>query len=336
MDAIVRHLNRLGRPVVARLAPPATREQITKAESALGFDLSTELRALYACRNGTASKPKDLLEHLWFFPGYYLLSLDEAVDHARQMRRSRQWKKDWFPVFASGAGDYYAVSCRRGATSGVVGFLHGEPDQPVEFLSLAAMFATLARAFEKGAFYVERKQFEMDDDEFSAIAISLNPGVSYWEDEAKQAAEDRDRERASADANRAWKLIGEKKLGQALTLLEPLLERDDNDPFVYVNAIYAALQGKNGRPADPARLRRVVERCLPHGKRAPNVYLNAAIAYALVGDHENGIRCLQLAKKHGIDMKAHLSQAFFVPLRPDRRFRALAKSAGVELQPLVG
>jgi cell wall assembly regulator SMI1 len=331
MKSMEGHLRRLRRPVVERLAPPASREQIAKTESELGFKLTAELRALYGCRNGTVSTPKDLLEHTWFFPGYYLLSLDEAAQHARRMRKSRQWKKDWFPVFASGAGDYYAVSCGAGAQPGVIGFLRGEPDQPVEFLDLTAMFATLARAFEERAFFVKGKEFEIDDDKFSAIAIELNPGVDFWEEQAREAADDRDREHARAQATRAWELMSKKKMGQALDLLEPLLERDDLDPFVYVNAIYAAMHGNDGRPVKPARLRRVIDRCLPEGKRAPDVFLNAAFAYVLIGDRENGIRNLQLAKKHGSELKKHLSDKAFAPIRDDRRFVALAKSVGVKL-----
>jgi hypothetical protein len=103
---------------------------------------------------------------------------------------------------------------------------------------------------------------------------------------------------------RAYQLLAKRKFHEALAVLEPLLERDDHgDGSVWVNAIYAALPSNLTPAIDVSRLRRIVERCLPHGKRAPNVFLNAAFAYCEIGDLEPAMRCLRLEKKHGADLK---------------------------------
>ncbi|KAL3836340.1 hypothetical protein ACJMK2_021773 [Sinanodonta woodiana] len=52
---------------------------------------------------------------LWLIPGYYLMSLKEAVDTALTMRRvSAVWNSSWLPVFSSGAGDFIVFDLNNG------------------------------------------------------------------------------------------------------------------------------------------------------------------------------------------------------------------------------
>jgi hypothetical protein len=94
-----------------------------------------------------------------------------------QRERSRQWKPGWFPVFADGGGDFYAVVCGGAGVGRVIGFMGGEPEQEVEYASLGAMLATLAECFVRGAFHVKRGTFGIDNDKHRVIAKNHNPGL---------------------------------------------------------------------------------------------------------------------------------------------------------------
>jgi hypothetical protein len=186
LDEVVRHLGRLRRTATLQaLQPSLTPQEVSQAEANLPFVLTEEVRALYRWRNGTRAETGDILSDLWFFPGYYLFSLDEAVQTFRERRLAPQWRKGWFPFFGNGAGDFYVVHCTRKAADAapVIGFLHGEPEQDVEYLDVLRMIETLAECYAQGAFFVTPDgRLEMDDDTHRRIARQNNPGVDAWQD----------------------------------------------------------------------------------------------------------------------------------------------------------
>jgi hypothetical protein len=192
-----------------------------------------------------------------------LLSLEDAVSEYRKMRRASQWKKGWFPFFANGAGDYYVVSCAP-AARGVIGFLRGEPDQPVEYASVTAMFATLATCFDEGALYTKKRDFIIDDEKHSHIAIALNPGVALWEQEqAEEAEAGRDAEAAEMAVKGSNLLLKKRNVLEALALLEKALAVPDQQQFAYVNALSAViLASEKGLRVEPERIRRLIDVCL--------------------------------------------------------------------------
>ena len=157
LGSIVAHLARLRLPSARLLQPGLSRKAIAKVEETLPFKLTPELVTLYRVANGTRVNGRPRLDEVELFPGYSLLSLEDAVRERKRRAGSSQWKKSWFPVFANNAGDYYVVSCGAGPRR-VVGFLRGEPEQLVEYASLRAMFATIAECFAKGAFFVKKRE----------------------------------------------------------------------------------------------------------------------------------------------------------------------------------
>jgi cell wall assembly regulator SMI1 len=184
LDDVVAHLARLRRPVVPLLQPGLTQAQIAQAEAQLPFKLTEELRALYRWRNGTYSQAGDILDELWFFPGFFLPPLEEAVALFGERKLAPQWRKGWFPFFADGAGDFYVVPCSPKPVDAapVIGFVHGEPDMEVEYLDITRMIETLGACYAQGAFLVDSDDtLEMDDDAHARIARQHNPGVLAWQ-----------------------------------------------------------------------------------------------------------------------------------------------------------
>jgi cell wall assembly regulator SMI1 len=184
LDGIVAHLRRLGRRVPDLLQPGLDEEQIKAREADVPFAFTRELQALYRWRNGTRALAGDILDELNFFPGFYFMSIEEAIRTFRERESAPQWRPGWFPVFADGAGDFYIVPCKKKTIdrSEVIGFLHGEPAQVPEYESLTAMAQTQEAAFAAGAFYLDQhNRLEIDDAQYRVIAHTFNPGIPEWQ-----------------------------------------------------------------------------------------------------------------------------------------------------------
>jgi hypothetical protein len=183
LDRIEAALRRLRQPSASRLQGSLPAAAGRAALAGAGLAITGEMERLYAWRNGTRSAAGDLLTDLWFFPGFWFPPLDEAIRNYRERVVAPRWRKGWFPIFLDGAGDFYLVPCRktRRETTGVIGFLHGEPEQPVEYTSLPSMIKTLADAYDTGAIVVDADgALEFDEDGYRRIAEQLNPGIDVW------------------------------------------------------------------------------------------------------------------------------------------------------------
>jgi len=166
-----------------RLKPGIPSSQVRGALASLGLPDSPELEALYEWHDGTGSGSGALLEDLWLLPGFYLLSLDEAVTNYAAFRKDPRWRPGWFPVFADGGGDFYLIDFRNAASRVVRHFRLEEVEHPVEYGSLAAMLDTFAAAFESGAIFVDATGYvDVIDEAFDVIAARLNPDTPWWTD----------------------------------------------------------------------------------------------------------------------------------------------------------
>jgi hypothetical protein len=179
-------LQRLGRQVLLRSLQPglpgsAVRSALGGADLALAP--STELESLYGWRNGTSTAGVAAVGDVHLFPGFYLLSVEDAIANYRAFVTDSRWRSSWLPVFANGGGDFYVLDLGPPLESAVRHFRLDESEHPIEFSSLGALLTTLAQAFELGVFFVDPSGYlEMDDLVFGGLAAELNPDVEWWRD----------------------------------------------------------------------------------------------------------------------------------------------------------
>jgi len=179
IEAALRNLGRdaLMQSLQSGLSAVAVRSKLDSA----GLLSTPELETLYGWRNGTASDIAASLDDIHLFPGFYLLSLEDAVTNYRAFVGDRRWASGWLPVLANGGGDFYVVDLSQAAVGAVRHFWIDEAEHPIEFSSLSAMMATVAQGFERGIFYVDPNGYlEMDDLVFGGLATEMNPDVAYW------------------------------------------------------------------------------------------------------------------------------------------------------------
>lgn len=161
----------------------AAPERVRTALADCGLPSFEELETLYGWHDGSETSSTSSLDDLDLFPGFYLLSLDDAVANYRTFVSDARWANEWFPLFANGGGDFYALETARSNARAIRHFRIDEREHPIEFESLAEMLTTLAEAFEQGVFYVDDHGYlEMDDLKFATLAAQLNPTVPWWND----------------------------------------------------------------------------------------------------------------------------------------------------------
>lgn len=147
----------------------------------VGLSSTPELEAVYGWRNGTAPGSPASLDDVQLFPGFHMLSLEDAVTNYRAFVTDRRWTSGWLPLFANGGGDFYVLDLSPPGARQMRRFWIDEAEHPIEFSSLSAMMATLAQGFERGIFYVDPSGYlEMDDLVFGGLATEMNPGIAYW------------------------------------------------------------------------------------------------------------------------------------------------------------
>ncbi len=177
-------LKRLGRDFLVHLLKPGIPgEEVRSLLGSVGFTENSELLELYGWHNGTSTAGVAAVGDIQLFPGFYLLSVEDAIVNYRTFVTDARWVPGWLPIFGNGGGDFYIVDLSSAVGDPVHHFRIEESEHPIEFSSLSAMLSTLAQAFKRGIFFVDPSGYlEMDDFAFGSLAAELNPDVAWWAD----------------------------------------------------------------------------------------------------------------------------------------------------------
>lgn len=167
-----------GRKVVDLLQPGLTAQMITVRK--VPIVLRADVVQLYMWHNGTRVSQEYVLNEHYFTPGYYLLSLDDALDAYHSCIANTDWQKCWFPILTSGGGDFYGVD--HAQQGRVIHYFRDYPNHPVHYLNITTLMQTVAECYESGAYSLDdRGFFLVNTDAERKIASQFNPGLCYWQ-----------------------------------------------------------------------------------------------------------------------------------------------------------
>ena len=191
LNEIEKCLQKLDHSCVDHLNPGISSQQIQELFEKIPLQPTQDLRALYTWRNGSKDCEGITLGELAFFPGFYLMSLEESIQTYLELRETDAWGKSWFPIFASGGGDFYAMNLAPEAQGQILGFYVFEEEGQVEYWSLKSMLATLKACYEQGIiFRNEQGYLDMDYRKHAEIAHDINPEVRIWLEFLKETEEE--------------------------------------------------------------------------------------------------------------------------------------------------
>ena len=181
LDKIETSLQQLHHSCVDHLNPGLSSQKIQELFEEIPLQPNQDLHALYAWRNGSEDSEGITLGELAFFPGFYLMSLEESIKTYLELRETDAWGKSWFPIFASGGGDFYAMNLAPEAQGQILGFYVFEEEAQVEYRSLESMLTALKNCYEQGIiFRNEQGYLDMDYRKHAEIAHDINPDVKIW------------------------------------------------------------------------------------------------------------------------------------------------------------
>jgi len=174
-------LRRLNRSILMRALQTGTSVQVLRSSLwDVGLSSTSQLETLYSWKNGTSTDGVTL-DDIHLFPGFYMLSIEDAIKNYSAFVGDTRWKVGWLPLFANGGGDFYVLDLAMTPSGQIRHFRIEESEHPVEFTSLGLMMATLATAYERGIFFLDSSGFlEMDDLTFGKLAAELSPDVGCW------------------------------------------------------------------------------------------------------------------------------------------------------------
>ena len=191
LNEIEKSLQQLDHSCVDHLNPGITSLKIQELFEEIPLQPTQDLRALYTWRNGSEDSEGITLGELAFFPGFYLMSLEESIQTYMELRAGNGWDKSWFPIFASGGGDFYAMNLAPEAQGQILGFYVFEEETQVEYRSLKSMLATLKACYEQGIiFRNEQGYLDMDYRKHAEIAHDINPDLKIWIEFLKETEEE--------------------------------------------------------------------------------------------------------------------------------------------------
>ena len=181
LNEIEKCLQKLDHSCVDHLNPGISSQQIQELFEKIPLQPTQDLRALYTWRNGSKDCEGITLGELAFFPGFYLMSLEGSIQTYLELRARDAWDKSWFPIFASGGGDFYAMNLAPEAQGQILGIYVFEEEAEVEYRSLKSMLATLKACYEQGIiFRNEQGYLDMDYRKHAEIAHDINPDLKIW------------------------------------------------------------------------------------------------------------------------------------------------------------
>ena len=191
LNEIEKSLQQLDHPCVDHLNPGLSSLKIQELFEEIPLQPNQDLHALYAWRNGSKDSDGITLGELAFFPGFYLMSLEESIQTYLELRETDDWEKSWFPIFASGGGDFYAMILAPEAQGKILGFYVFEEESQVEYRSLKSMLTTFKVCYEQGIiFRNEQGYLDMDYRKHAEVAHEINPDVKIWQEFLNETEEE--------------------------------------------------------------------------------------------------------------------------------------------------
>lgn len=150
--------------------------------SKINFPPNDRIMTYFNWKNGVKISYDKSICEFEIFPENIFLSIESAIENFTIYTYDRSWKKNWFPLFTNGGGDFLLFDFKDES------LLLYSPSilldsKPVKIYdSLSSYFKTAIMCFERSAYYVNSdKQVEMQNELVYGISKNENPNSLFWE-----------------------------------------------------------------------------------------------------------------------------------------------------------
>jgi hypothetical protein len=172
-------LARIGRAeAVKSMRTGLPSKSVRTGMEAIGFQSFESIERWFAWHDGIEGGP---LGAISIYPGFYQLSLAEAVVNYEAFRVDARWDRDWFPVLADGGGYFYVLDFASKQSVPVRLFRNDWVEHIVEYASLESFVSTLAEAYRQGIIESHPGGYlSMNATAYANVARERNPEVEWW------------------------------------------------------------------------------------------------------------------------------------------------------------
>lgn len=176
-------LGRLQRQeLIGRLRAGVAESKLRATLEPLGLAPNPELVALYGWHDGTEAPDGEPDEDIQIYPGYFMLSSADAAAEIAATAEAPELDKRWFPILSDGDGSSFSVQLGASPHGPIIGVMPGIGQYQILFGSITALFHTIAEAYDRGVYFIDRHGFlEMDDRAFRALVRESNPDIEFWQ-----------------------------------------------------------------------------------------------------------------------------------------------------------
>ncbi len=166
------------------LNPGMTDEELVACPLFADIPIASELHDLFGWRNGCV--PNVAMGQVWFIPGHYLTSAQDAVQSNLYMTTNiPEWKATWFPLMESGSSDFYFFDKAKMSNYRLPVFYSDPEFSPSLWQiydNLESMFATILECYAVGAYFVtDDGRLRSDARRETNISKRLNPKSDHWQ-----------------------------------------------------------------------------------------------------------------------------------------------------------
>lgn len=143
------------------------------------------LKIIYKNVSGTHYEIEDQ-KYMDFLPGFLLIHIDEYTKQKDNLSKIiGKGGSSFFPILVNYSSDYYAIKASAtGDDLGIFMINHDESEQILVYKSAKYFLETICANYTEKVYDLDDDDYlNMDFDKEYEIARSINPGISFWEDE---------------------------------------------------------------------------------------------------------------------------------------------------------
>ena len=177
-------------PILGHFNNGIPASEIADSFSNLKFPMRDDIMQLYEWKNGVNDLFKKKTGEIELFTSGIMMPLELASSmYTLEVKIQKAFKKEFFPLFTSGGGDYIMIHLDENKKTYGQLFLYSPSillsNKPVSIYdSLTDLFQTVFETYQKRGYYFNEsdKTLEVDYVIEKEIAIKMNPKSEFWRD----------------------------------------------------------------------------------------------------------------------------------------------------------
>ncbi|MFD2919974.1 SMI1/KNR4 family protein [Terrimonas rubra] len=175
-------------PLLTHFQGGISASEVADTFSNLKFPIRDDIKQLYEWKNGVSDLFKKKTGEIELFSSGIMMPLELATSmYVLEVKVQKSFKKEFFPLFTSGGGDYILIHLDESKKTYGQLFLYSPAillsSKPMTIYdSLTTLFQTILNIYQRGGYFFSKsdKSLEIDYDIEKEISIKLNSKSDFW------------------------------------------------------------------------------------------------------------------------------------------------------------